>query len=318
MVSYQKKPALRPSMRASTALFEVLNPCLQDVSSAAKRFERARGVKAVHKLRVALRRAHTALAVSHNLGSAESPRHMGAEIHRFQRRIGVVREWDVFIAGALHEDADESGKHRLRSVIKKASRRRRKAVKRSAADFGGKRFRKLMRHLVAFTAHLRNSKDRGGSDAERTTTRDPGEDPPLSMFAGIVLAKYYNRVEHEQRKARNLDSSHLHALRIRVKKLRYVAEFFQELYAAGPMKRFVSALTKFQDQLGEVHDFDIAQSKLSCLGGNGKKVAAAGFKGDINSLAKLTAAEKVVRSAAGAIGIKHNRAVGSGGMVTRA
>jgi len=300
----QKSPALQLSMRASAALPMVLKPCLREVSSAVKQFERSRGVREVHKLRVAIRRAHTALTVFRELTPSKSSSHLDAELHRLQRRIGVVREWDVFIAGALRNGDLGLHKRRFASAYAKASRRRKKAARHSAADFDSKRFRKLMRHLEAFAVHVRDTEAIRRSNV-RNGTSDLSADPLVSTFANDVLLKYYARFELEQRKAKDLGSRHLHALRIRVKKLRYVAEFFRDLYPVRPMRRFLSVLTTFQDQLGEVHDFYVAQSKMAGLKKK-KNHAAVAFRGDVDTLGKLTAAEKLVWAAAGAIGVEHS------------
>jgi len=300
-------------MRTSVALSVVLQPCLLEVSSAAKRFERGRSVKAVHRLRVAIRRAHTALTVFRELAPTKSSSHMNEELHRLQRRIGVVREWDVFIAGALCKSAKASDRRRFSLASAKASRRRKKAARRSAADFGGKRFRKLMRHLDAYVALVRNS-GAGRTSTVATETGDPPKDPPVSVFAKEVLIKYYKRFEQDRDKAADLDSLHLHALRIRVKKLRYVAEFFRELYAVRPMRRFLSELTVFQDQLGEMHDSYSAQSKLVELGGKRKSrdvLLACQRKSSTSS--KLAAAESAISATAGVIGVEQRYSARPGG-----
>jgi len=311
----KKSSALHLSMRASSALPMVLKPCLREVSSAVKRFECGQGVREVHKLRVAIRRTHTALAVFRRLAPTKKLSHLDAELHRLQRRIGFVREWDVFIAGALRNGDIGSDKHRFASACAKASRRRKKAAKRSAADFGSKRFRKLMRHLEAFAGHVRNNEAIRRSDV-RNGTSDLSMDPPISTFAKEVLVEYYARFELEQRKANDLGSRHLHALRIRVKKLRYVAEFFRDLYPVRPMQRLLSVLTTFQDQLGEVHDYYVAQSKMAGLQKKKKNVAAVAFMGDVDTLGKLTAAEKLVWAAAGAIGVEQSQPSKSYGAVS--
>jgi CHAD domain-containing protein len=300
-------------MRASVALSVVLQPCLLEVGTAAERFERSRSVKAVHRLRVAIRRAHTALTVVRELAPTKSSTHMNAELHRLQQRIGVVREWDVFIAGALRKSGKASDRRRFRLASARASRRRKKSARRSAADFDGKRFRKLMRHLDAYMALVRDS-GAGRTSTAAADTGDSPNDPPVSAFAKEVLLKYYKRFEHDRDKAADLDGLHLHALRIRVKKLRYVAEFFRELYAVRPMQRFLSALTTFQDQLGAMHDSYSAQSKLVELGEKRKGhdvLLACQRKGGASS--RLAVAESAISATAGVIGVEPRYSAGPSG-----
>jgi len=54
----------------------------------------------------------------------------------------------------------------------------------------------------------------------------------------------------------------LHALRIACKKLRYSAEMFGSLYAAGKTRRYVASLSGLQDTLGVLNDFAVARRLL--------------------------------------------------------
>ena len=291
-------------MRASAAFSLVMQPCLLEVSLAARHLERGRSEKAVHRLRVAIRRAHTALTVFRDLAPTKSSSHMNAQLHRLQQRIGVVREWDVFIAGALGKSVKAPHGRCFKAAGAKASRQRQKAARRSAEDFGGKRFRKLMRHLDTYMALVR---DRGAGRTSKMIPEagGPPKDPQVSLFAREVLIRYYKRFERDQGQAADLDSLHLHALRIRVKKLRYVAEFFRELYAVRPMQRFLSALTAYQDQLGAMHDSYDAQLKLAELCGKRRSHAvdlALNQKKD--ALSELSAAASAIATTAGVIGVE--------------
>ena len=56
----------------------------------------------------------------------------------------------------------------------------------------------------------------------------------------------------------NLSASERHKLRIKIKKLRYAAGFFESLYADAERKglaRFSGRLKKLQDALGALNDF---------------------------------------------------------------
>jgi CHAD domain-containing protein len=54
-----------------------------------------------------------------------------------------------------------------------------------------------------------------------------------------------------------------HRVRIRAKRLRYAAEFFQSLYPSAAMQRYIGRLTSLQDALGRLNDASVARRMLS-------------------------------------------------------
>jgi triphosphatase len=83
-----------------------------------------------------------------------------------------------------------------------------------------------------------------------------------------------------------LDSRRRHKLRIQAKKLRYAAEFFASLYgskrAAKRRHKFLSALERLQDGLGDLNDIAVHEKHIIELGisprpSNPSQVFAAGL-----------------------------------------
>jgi CHAD domain-containing protein len=77
---------------------------------------------------------------------------------------------------------------------------------------------------------------------------------------------------HRQRqackKARRLDALSVadrHELRIRLKKLRYTAEFFAPFFEPKRVEKFVSRLSRMQDVLGALNDVAVAKKTLDAL-----------------------------------------------------
>ena len=61
---------------------------------------------------------------------------------------------------------------------------------------------------------------------------------------------------------RELEPAERHRMRICFKKLRYAIEFFAPLLPAKPLKRYLSALTRLQDELGLINDHVTAQALI--------------------------------------------------------
>jgi CHAD domain-containing protein len=88
------------------------------------------------------------------------------------------------------------------------------------------------------------SDDEGAAERER----------PLLEFAAAVLDDRHRKVAKHAGKLSALGAEQLHALRIRVKKLRYAAEFFGSLYAKKDVRDYLTALTGLQALLGALND----------------------------------------------------------------
>ena len=66
----------------------------------------------------------------------------------------------------------------------------------------------------------------------------------------------------------------MHQLRIAAKKLRYVCEFFADLYPRKKVKRFLSSLAALQDELGAVNDAAISRVLLGKVDAGAKPLGA--------------------------------------------
>ena len=67
-----------------------------------------------------------------------------------------------------------------------------------------------------------------------------------------------------------LDARSRHQLRIQTKKLRYAAEFFARLFSNKRMvkrrKRFLAALERLQDGLGDLNDIAVHEKHIAAMG----------------------------------------------------
>jgi CHAD domain-containing protein len=79
------------------------------------------------------------------------------------------------------------------------------------------------------------------------------------------MRAYHDKVRKLGRKTRKLDVAELHRLRIRIKKLRYAAEFFGSIWPSRRTKRYLSALKDLQQVLGAFHDATVAEGLVARL-----------------------------------------------------
>jgi CHAD domain-containing protein len=222
-------------------------------------------IEAVHQMRVAVRRALSAVSVF----AAVLPDHtldpLRQGLKTLAGQLGQTRDWDVFvtetapaIAAALPPD------ERLDRLIVAAARRRDTCRKALADDLAGPAFRCLCVDLAWFAAagfwHA-GTEDGTGKDAVL-----------LTDFAATVLQRRWKKLVSAGKRIETLDVPALHALRLRAKRARYAAEMFAGRHDSSERgskaeQRFIRRLSGLQQRLGQLNDGAVAAHLMDALGG---------------------------------------------------
>lgn len=245
------RPRLKPKMTTAEAFAAVAAGCLEQIAFHAPRVHREGGVEGVHRMRVAVRRLRAALSVFRRaIDGGRLP--FEDDLRWLQDKLGAVRDWDVFRAGAVqpiegeHNDValvDEAGgmardyAHlELRIALESA---------RSAA---------LWRAMMRWLRSLARGREHGGK-----------LDRPIAKYARRELRRRDRKLRRRGRRIAALDEEELHALRIGAKKLRYAAEFFCDLYPEKKLNRVLARMKNLQDLLGGLNDARTARTLLDRL-----------------------------------------------------
>lgn len=196
-------------------------------------------VEYVHQLRVATRRAGTALRLFHDLVPSELARRVRRRLKQIRRAAGPARELDVMLArlsplaaeGRLSRD-EEAG---LRQVW---TGRRAAAQQVLAARHARLLERRYFVPLYLISGHLRWP---GG-----------GKSPRWGDVACDLLRGHVRRVVQ---RSRRLDSvERLHGFRIACKQLRYAIELSSPALAEKLLNRLYPAARDLQEHLGRLND----------------------------------------------------------------
>lgn len=217
--------------------------------------EAAKGSEYVHHMRVAVRRARSALALF--APRADSPGLTAATegLKRLGQMLGPARDWDVFMTEtAPPVEAAFPEQSGLRSLLRSGARRRLAARAALGAYLASAEFRLLTLELACLAA----------SDPPPTDT----EPLPLSQFAATVLRDRWRKLLNAGRGLEDLDDSGLHGLRLKAKRLRYVAEFFAPMFPGKPVSRFIHRLEVLQERMGLFNDTAAAETLLRDLNSN--------------------------------------------------
>jgi inorganic triphosphatase YgiF len=241
----------------------------------------------LHQARVALRRLWAALSVFESeFPARERYPDLLEDLRWLTRTLGPARDWDVFMAETLRKAVPQLvHKTALPAIRGRVSRRRKAAHQDALGAVASTRYTSLMMRFAQ--ALLDQSADHSSSDllfSERT----------LGSLATGLMEKRYQKVLERGAKSSHDNMEGLHRLRIDVKKLRYVAEFFRDLYPKKQMRIFISALARLQEDLGSLNDAATAGRMLTLLRKEGDAVEMRDALSEIGDWWSAAATDKLV------------------------
>jgi CHAD domain-containing protein len=225
---------------------------------------------ALHQMRIGFRRLRTALSVFAGFLTDSQIDTIKAEIRWMTGVLAPARDLDVFLAEVMvplrREYREESG---LLSLYRSYSAQRTKAYERVKQAATSVRFRALMLELAAWI-------ETGPWTMNQNEPARLARVRPIEFFAVEELSRRHKKVKKQGKQLSKLEPAARHELRIRVKKLRYAAEFFSKLFPGKKRRKreLLASLKKLQDALGDVNDVAVqAGLKGEILGSKGGKAA---------------------------------------------
>jgi triphosphatase len=256
LVQPSRDEALAIELRA------ILRTCRNDLLAYRDIVLTGREPIGIHQARVSLRRLRAALALFRQpLGDA-APRDLAAPAKALASVCGPCRDWDVFIADTLpeavtalrrHIDADKLDKleRRAAALLRSARQLRRNRHDVARRALGGEEFAAFDRLLAAVI------------DEPGPTLANP-EDVlvPLRAFASEALDKRDRKVRKLGRNLDTLSFEEKHALRVRLKKLRYAASFLRHAFDDTRAEEYIRAAAGLQEAFGALNDRAVAEDLL--------------------------------------------------------
>ena len=204
----------------------------------------------LHQLRVALRKLRAVLGLMHQTVGIEEARPITAIAKEIMRRTNAARDLDVAL-----EWMEEYKKllppvlaGSLESLRMALERKRQEAYEALRGELASDKFEALLQAL------------QGLSQKEQKCA-----------MPAIFVAK--ELLEHQSeavlKKAKRLDkkaeAKRYHLVRIKIKKLRYMVEFFGFVFRDESYKKFLKELKKFQDILGTHQDMMVQVAYIASL-----------------------------------------------------
>lgn len=252
-----------PSMSVRDAFAAIAQPCIAHVLASASFAYKSDDPEGIHQLRVATRRLRAAFSVFRGAMAGNHRFRLGDELRTLQQKLGAAREWDVLVGETIAGMPKKLRKQRsTESLVRIARRKRADGDKSAHAALRNPQYTDILLRLASW------ADNRFAFDAPliRMGTWKPDVlAGPAAEFAATAMRIYHDKAAKLGSKIRELDAAKLHRLRIRIKKLRYAAEFFGGIWPSRRTKDYLSALKELQQVLGALHDATVAASLIARL-----------------------------------------------------
>jgi triphosphatase len=193
----------------------------------------------LHQLRVGTRRLRAALRAFRKILVKKDVRRVTRALRKVAPPLGEARDWDVLVARLEAMKASDRLLDRARGRRAAARRAARRAL--VSKGFAG----------IGPAVH--------GLEAEQSSAS-------LAEFGAAALERAHRKLMSEARGVDWSDAEQRHAVRIRMKRLRYSCEFFAPAFSPRRASGYIAALKELQDIFGELNDIAVGRRLLEVAG----------------------------------------------------
>ncbi len=282
-------PSLPPGLTASDAFACIAAHLADVILHWSDLVPQATAPEPVHQMRVAVRRLRSALSVFrraaiHGEAGADWLFELSAGLRDLAARLGIARDWDVFIGETGAEiQAVFPADRRIGLLLAAASRKRMTAYADLGTYLASQEWATLSLKL-ALLATVRPWDQTGDRDTLAATAR---------LYAAQALDRRLKHLLAPGADLSGLPAAELHETRKQAKRLRYATEFFAPLFAGKAARKYIARLAELQEVLGAVNDTATAADLMDQLAGGADRAFAAGVVQGFGAARGRRAAAKV-------------------------
>lgn len=244
---------LQGKMAVAEGFAAAVQACLTQFQANVPGVLASDDIEYVHQARVALRRLRAVLHAYRK--GFELPDALMQGLRALVASMGPARDWDVLCHEVLPEAAPNFADRDLwqRGMAQLQAHRAevRACMRRELLSARpGEWLLKMQLELLQ-----RSEQGVPAAPPARSTTS-------LAQSAAAILQKGHRRISKGVEAFADLSPTQRHALRIEIKRQRYMAELFSGVFMGRRQDRYLASLKKLQDVLGREHDSLIAHDLL--------------------------------------------------------
>lgn len=268
---------LSDDQSAGDALAATLRQLARRIIECADLAAATHDAAAAQQLRVALRRFRALERAFRPALESDELRRLARRARDFARLVGAARDFDVFAEKSLALVAEPVLHERFDAL--RAQQWAQTGETLLSASFGD------FTLALLEAAHLEGWRLAPSARLER----------PARDFADDLLGERRKALVEKARLADFAVPETLHPLRLELKKLRYAAQFFRDLYPEAARKPFFAAMSALQDSFGAISDAVAAATiaERAADGAGPAAARAAGFIAGWQSAVAAAAAEAI-------------------------
>ncbi|MCP3369992.1 CYTH and CHAD domain-containing protein [Bradyrhizobium cajani] len=239
--------ALKPELSPREAFGVIAHSTLRQITGNADAV-RDMDAEGVHQMRVGLRRLRAAISLFAGILPRASTERIKAELKWLTGELAPAREVDVFLTESiLPITAHGVPRRGARAIRKRFSAQRKSAFERARDAVMSARYRRLLIDVIEWIETGRPRVNNAHND-----------DSAIAPYAAQILDRRIRKARKQGKRLDDLEPMQRHKLRIRIKKIRYAADFFKSLYSDGDQKELAvlsDRLKQIQSALGSLNDF---------------------------------------------------------------
>lgn len=261
--SYTTHPdiALTPDMRADEATKTILRYLFQVMRANEAYIQQDIDTEFLHDFRVAVRRTRSALGQIKAVFPPESTDRFKEAFKVIGKLSNQLRDLDVYLL------AEEEYKVQLAPFLRDQidplfvylRQKRIQALQDVSDGLKSAAYRQVMADWEAFLAESE-------TDAEETAVSSPGAPKAATPIIKLARRRIYKRYQQVMDAGQIIlaQNQHglMHSLRIECKKLRYLMEFFADLFPPDELGLLIRRLKLLQTHLGDLNDLNVQQAYL--------------------------------------------------------
>jgi triphosphatase len=248
-----------PTHAACAEAFQIIaRSCLTQMVLNEALLRRSRDPRALHQMRVGLRRLRAAISLFGDMLASKETDALKHDFRRVGNQLGAARDLDVFL-DRLHasKEFDLDG-----SQLGDLERRRSEAYETLLETLESHHF---MRTTLRTASWIESGKWLTAKKPPLQSARRQ----PVVEHAAEEMGRRWKRIRKLAGRLADFNAEERHELRIRIKKLRYGAEFFASLFASSEEKKrrksLLAVLERLQEIFGEMNDIAVGSALVPAL-----------------------------------------------------